>query len=355
MKKLYIIFFFVSITIYTGNTQGCDPAINGFSFSIADCLDDENATLTVEWGMSGVNPACVAPEGSFAIQINLPASGVYGVNDVSDVTGPSLFDWTLIDDFTLEGINNEDIDWLEEGDIEVTIRPLIVNGCALLLSNTNIQVFGSGPPFFGSPGSFDDDDNNNTQDDQLGVTALVPVELISFKAENLDCNHNGLEWSTGSEINNSGFEVQRSLDGKNFQEIGFVEALEDPNNGTRTYRFVDEKLSGQNLYYYRIKQIDYDGQFEIFDIKVVQVHCDSHLEFSLFPNPAVDELNIKLTGSTIQLLELAIHNMDGKLVSLIKDQNLEDVIDISDLDAGMYLLKIKTESEIIEENFIKLK
>jgi len=338
----------------TTKAQGCDPAINGFSFDIASCLNNNTSILVVDWAMSGA-PTCSAPSGSFVIQINLPAGGVYGVNSATDVITPSSFDWVLLSDgYTLEGTNNVDIDWLDGGAIEVEINPFVANACDLIESNSNIAILPSSPPFFGSPGDFDNDDTNDTQNDQLGVSVVVPVRLLSFEAVNLDCDQNQLDWSTGSEINNAGFEVQRSVDGINFEEIGFIEALEDSKNGIREYRFKDERLEGGQQYYYRIKQIDLDGQYEIFDIQAVEVTCDDDIIVSLFPNPAKHQLNFQITGYSGSDLELMIHSVDGKLVKHISRSSQNEIIDITDLDAGMYLLKTITTTEIVEENFIKI-
>lgn len=358
MKNIYLSFLaFMLLGVSALKSQGCDPAINGFSFSIADCLYSNTSVLTVEWAMSG-DPGCVAPEGSFAIQINLPASGVYGVNSVADVTASSDFDWTLLDAFTLEGINNVDIDWLDEGDIEVLITPLSVNACVLLESNSNIAILPSGPPFFGSPGSFDNDDTNDTQFDQIGVNSVVPVRLTSFDVQNIDCNQNRITWATASEVNNEGFEIQRSMDGTDFRAIGFVEPLNASANGEREYSFTDDELTLNGNYYYRIKQIDYDGQFEIFEVKGVKIDCAVDINVALYPNPAVDKINLDFSNAFIDReVRAQIYTSDGRLAKTITKQAngiLEHTIDISDLDAGMYRIRLNSNLETIEENFIKI-
>src|SRR5690606_38931336 len=95
-----------------------------------------------------------------------------------------------------------------------------------------------------------------------------------------------LEWRTASEINNSGFEVERSNDGVNFTKIGWVEG-----NGSTTveqaYLFTDENpLPGWN--YYRLKQIDYDEKFEYS--RLIPVFVDDLPQVEIYPNPLRDHI-----------------------------------------------------------------
>ncbi len=90
---------------------------------------------------------------------------------------------------------------------------------------------------------------NGTQD--------LPVELTSFSAVKLT-NGVKLSWTTASEINNSGFDIERSSNNKSFNKIAFI-----PGHGTSTealsYSYVDNSQSGKT--YYRLKQVDFDGSF----------------------------------------------------------------------------------------------
>ena len=120
--------------------------------------------------------------------------------------------------------------------------------------------------------------------DFFGLT-VVPVELISFNAE-VDVNGIKLKWETATEINNTGFEVERSSDNKSFERIGFIEG-----KGTTTekqqYTFIDGCLKGKGKYYYRLKQIDHDGTESYFDVLEVD-YAVIPTVFSLsqnYPNP----------------------------------------------------------------------
>lgn len=99
------------------------------------------------------------------------------------------------------------------------------------------------------------------------IDNVLPVELISFKANTIE-DEVHLEWTTATEINNYGFEVQRRILQSNFTTIGFVSG-----SGTKTtpsaYLFIDKKIETGN-YTYRLKQIDNNGQFKYSDSVLVE-------------------------------------------------------------------------------------
>ena len=105
----------------------------------------------------------------------------------------------------------------------------------------------------------------STQQFGLGQAPEIPlpVEMLYFNAK-IDGTDAILEWATASELNNDRFEVERSLDGINYEYIGEVEG-----NGTTdlqvVYQFIDI-APRQGLNYYRLKQVDYDGAFEYSDV-----------------------------------------------------------------------------------------
>ena len=102
------------------------------------------------------------------------------------------------------------------------------------------------------------------------VSSLLPVELVSFDVTPINNQYAQLEWVTASEINNDGFEVLRSVDGETFRYIGWVNG-----NGNQTtihkYTYEDYSIDKGITYYYQLKQIDYDGQYEYFDIKPLRL------------------------------------------------------------------------------------
>ncbi len=114
------------------------------------------------------------------------------------------------------------------------------------------------------------------------LTEIVPVELLAFTASvrNSDVE---LLWSTATELNNLGFEIERSIDGQdNFVTVGFVDG-KGSSTEINYYSFTDRpQVSGVNQIYYRLKQVDFDGTFSYSD--VVNVSYDVPAEFVLSQN-----------------------------------------------------------------------
>jgi hypothetical protein len=113
----------------------------------------------------------------------------------------------------------------------------------------------------------------------------LPVELTDFKAVIRKNAAVDLYWTTASEKDNRGFDVERSADGRHWSALGFL-----PGNGTtalpQNYLFTDETpLAGLN--YYRLKQVDFDGQSDYSPIVVADVRTKD-IDFDAFPNPSVD-------------------------------------------------------------------
>ena len=143
----------------------------------------------------------------------------------------------------------------------------------------------------------------------------VPVELTSFTAE-LDNESILLKWSTQSETNNYGFEVQRLVNDK-WEKIGFARGY-----GTTTakhdYKFIDELRSFQKNHTYisyRLKQIDVDGCFKFSQIKSINFElCKYYQLFQNYPNPFNPSTTIKYVVQKTDYIEITIHNVAGKKV-----------------------------------------
>lgn len=172
---------------------------------------------------------------------------------------------------------------------------------------------------------------------------LVPVELTSFTSS-VDGNSVILNWSTATEINNKGFEVQRSVEENEFITIGFI-----PGFGTTTelriYRFVDANLSAGN-YTYRLKQVDFDGSFSYSE--EVNAEIISPVQFELaqnYPNPFNPGTTIKFSIPQSSNVTLKVFNTLGQEVKTLLNQNMESGVhtinfDASDLNSGIYFYKL---------------
>jgi hypothetical protein len=138
----------------------------------------------------------------------------------------------------------------------------------------------------------------------LRLESIVPVELTYFKAF-VKGNNVELNWTTATETNNRGFEIQRSVIPNGVRNLVWESAGFVKGNGTSTepsnYSFVDEGLAS-GKFAYRLKQIDYDGSFAYSDIAEVEINNPE--EFTLeqnYPNPfnPVTKIKFKIQASSL--------------------------------------------------------
>ncbi len=185
----------------------------------------------------------------------------------------------------------------------------------------------------------------------------VPVELVSFSGKVIN-EKVLLTWSTATETNNRGFEVQRSTDGKNFMTIGFVEG-----KGTSTiensYSFTDSP-SGKKLYY-RLKQVDFNGASNYS--KVIEINNLSAYSYTLsqnYPNPFNPTTRIQYTIKTPGMVSLKVYDVIGNEVATLVNRDeqtgsYEVSFDGSRLASGIYYYKLTSNGFVQTKKMILLK
>ncbi len=182
------------------------------------------------------------------------------------------------------------------------------------------------------------------------VESPLPVELMHFKAADMG-EQVVLDWRTASELNNEGFQVERSQDGKHWETIGFVTGrgtTELMNN----YSFTDDAPTKGNNYY-RLKQMDFDGAYEYSDIQTVFMETE-FASIRLFPNPVSNnKVNIAFDELPQQTTTLRLFNMNGQVLQTILVEDVYTAMDLSVYASGMYLLEINNGSELRQERIIK--
>jgi hypothetical protein len=183
--------------------------------------------------------------------------------------------------------------------------------------------------------------------------SVLPVELVSFTGRERGMT-NILEWVTASELNNDFFEVQRSTNGRDFEKLESVKG-NGTLNTTSTYRFIDEKPAA--ISYYRLKQVDFDGKWELSDI--VTIKRDLHNDNAkLFPSPVKDLLTIEYQAIADEELTMSVIDMTGrvlisKLVDAAKGNN-EFYLDLVNLPSGTYMTRLNSGTDNISQIIIKL-
>lgn len=181
---------------------------------------------------------------------------------------------------------------------------------------------------------------------ELNIDTPLPVELTSFTAQ----IKNGeiiLDWITVTEIDNVGFEIERSLDKGEFKKIGFVQGHGN-SNSPKEYQFIDKNISGYISY--RLKQINNDGTFSYS--KIVNVDLVSINDYALYqnyPNPFNPITSIKFKTPVESHVKLRISNSLGEEVTTLLDQvqnpGIHEVIWESNLTAsGIYYANLQISS-----------
>jgi hypothetical protein len=187
------------------------------------------------------------------------------------------------------------------------------------------------------------------------VTGPLPATLLSFSGYKNGVR-NQLRWVTASELNNSGFEVQRSTDGQNYEPIGFVNSLAVGGNSQTQlkYNFTDANPNGIKQYY-RLKQFDIDGRSSLSNILLIQGDKPSAFEIaSVYPNPSRGQVTVLLNAPenksvTIRLIDLAGRTLQTKQINALAGNN-SIPFDISNLAKGQYLISVGEKSvKIVKE------
>lgn len=210
-------------------------------------------------------------------------------------------------------------------------------GIGILTANATAELSISGNTVSG-------DDNASSQ---VNVQAALPVSLTKFDAR-AEGEVVKLTWATAVELNNKGFEIERSHDGETFTQLGFVKGA-----GTTTtkqqYEYVDRRPSVHN--YYRLKQVDFDGEYEYSEIRFVKME-KLVSEITMYPNPFTDKLNITMPADIEKTIK--VYNQSGELIRTVETE--EDIFQLTDLVDGLYLIRILDQAgtELMNKQVVKV-
>ncbi len=192
------------------------------------------------------------------------------------------------------------------------------------------------------------------------IASPTPVELISFSGAISD-GRVLLNWVTATEVNNFGWEVQRTFEGDSFYEtIGFVEGAGN-SNSPHNYLFKDKPNQYGN-YIYRIKQIDNDGTFEYNGtVSVKYEHNRQGEEYlSAYPNPFNPQTNIVIAINYTSLVRLDIYNSIGEKVTTLYSGLLDEgeynfSLNGQTFSSGIYIVMLQTDREILKHKIVLLR
>lgn len=192
----------------------------------------------------------------------------------------------------------------------------------------------------------------------LGIMfGVLPVDWIYVNAKRKDNVHH-ITWATQKEVNVSHYQLERRLskDGK-FEPIGEKIAINGNGNQIQQYETLDFDTELTGIYYYRVKQIDFDGKFSYSDIVYVSFTGDS--DIVLYPSPAVNESNIEIKLEIPSKVEIQLYDAASRLIQKVINKDLDEgghtfSIDLNGLTAGVYNVIVNINGQKITKKLIKI-
>jgi trimeric autotransporter adhesin len=190
-----------------------------------------------------------------------------------------------------------------------------------------------------------------------GKLPVSPLQLkwLEFSGQKIN-NDALLTWKTANEMNTDKFIIERSLNGRDYSAVGSKLAF----NGQSTYQynFTDPRITliGADIIYYRLKQIDFNGNNSYS--RIVAISLTGKNVLMIYPNPTPGNTNITITTNNTEAIQLRVINNMGHL---IKQQQLGVIsgsvtlsLDVSGLAKGLYYLEVKGATVHETKKFLKL-
>lgn len=284
------------------------------------------------WGLSDIDNYIVSNcGGDLSAGLILPTDAIISIqnNDVWDLTAYGAFTFTIQGNGSLSFNGSDQLN--------------LAAGSVLIIENTSntaaLQVSGAGTNIRLTIGS-----TTYTGSQFASIIAaggadqngILPIELLSFSSSLNKDEQVELIWETLSEYNNSHFDIEHSSDGFNFENIGRVSGAGHSSN-SRNYEFL-HSLPNQGLNYYRLKQVDYDGNYEYLNTIVQELSSST---FFVLNYQTYSILSFKLK----QPAQLLILDFSGRTINSSALQAGEQILNLSDLHKGKYLIRIHTNME----------
>lgn len=179
----------------------------------------------------------------------------------------------------------------------------------------------------------------------INTNGALPVTWLSFRAA-LEGEDVQLAWSTASESNNEGFDVQRSENGRDWQTIAFVQGAGTTSEVT-SYEYTDPSpFTLHPSLYYRLQQRDYDGTTDYSPIRVVELGTAGGIR--VFPNPADEAVTVAFAEPLEKRGTIQLFNPNGRLVAeeTLAPGTSEHTVRVAYLPAGTYVLRVVAGAQV---------
>ncbi len=331
----------VQLASYNGTAITLIPNPDATNYGYQGTPMIYNNTLCLFYhNLANVNQLAVYKGGDTLHLVPNPDASTHGYWNFPVVYGVNLYFqyYNAAGDYQLGYFNGTDISLIPNpghspnGTAEYSGTPMVFNNL-LYLKFDDVQYDG-----FSNLAYFD--------------SKTLPVTFLNFDGV-LQNQSAHLTWSTANEINDKGFEVQKSLDGQTFTDIGFV-AGHNNSSTVNSYTYTDVKVvSGAN--YYRLKQIDNNGNFNYSSvIKLVY----SAFDWSILGNPVSGNSWIQLQLDKSSEVSIQIVSMNGNIIQTINKGNLNAgtysiPLNLKNTSNGMYVVKLMVDNQSYSKKIIK--
>lgn len=306
-------------------------------------LVKQGGIVDIQVTVGNTGPVSSITANKVRAQISVPSALVSLLGNAQQTGLPSGWTITVNTGSAITICNGSDVIAINEArTILIKVQGNTIGGP----STVNGNLLFSGGASCTIPGSLSGDNTaDNSSTSSIQVYDPIPVKLIDFKAEIKNCSPL-LKWTTENELNFDRFEIERgSSNNSEWTSIGSVSST--LTSGTKAkYNFYDNELnSSSEKILYRLKIIDKDGRYEYSEILRVSVNCKT-TQLHVYPNPVQNgKLNINLMAAG-SISEAMLLSLTGQVILKTRIRNGNNLLDISNIANGMYLLNVKDQNGI---------
>ncbi len=326
--------------------------------------------------ITGMTTASGAAAGaSFSIEFFVRTGNALG-GPVTSGPGSSTDGWTSLGSVPVtQGAVASGVSLLFDTP-EIMITPGDTAGVAMVFTGTSPRYFGTGtPPYdvytdtyltcvtgdarsapFTPTGNFF---SSRALVGEIHYNDLVPVELATFSAYSAGSSIN-LSWATASELNNSGFQIERKAGNAEWANAGFVNG-HGTTTETQYYSFIDGNLH-PGSYTYRLKQVDYNGSYKYYELgETMEAGVISSFDLSQnYPNPFNPTTSITWQVPVTSHVTLKVYNLLGKEIAVLVNGekpagSYETEFNASSLPSGAYFYTIQAGNFVQTKKMILMK
>lgn len=169
-----------------------------------------------------------------------------------------------------------------------------------------------------------------------GACGILPFELTDFKASPTQTGEVALTWQTNGEVNNTMFIAERSSDSENWSEVAALEGA-GTTAEPKSYQTLDRSPS-EGINYYRLRTIDEQGESQYSQIVAINLNQGKE-KIVVYPNPAGDWLHFNF-GSLTGDMEISFVNELGQVLKKVDATEALSAVEVTDLPAGIYLMRV---------------